>query len=112
MKIKSFTLLLLILLITGCTSTIKTTNESTIVSITEKYWKLKSIEGKEVVFKENQEREIFITLRINDKTLTGFAGCNTLSGEYTLEGNNRISFKNIAITMKICPNVGMKKVNY
>ena len=106
MKIKSFTLLLLILLITGCTSTIKTTNESTIGSITEKYWKLKSIEGKEVVFKENQEREIFITLRMNDKTVTGFAGCNTLSGEYTLEGNNRISFKNIAVTMKICPNVG------
>lgn len=76
--------------------------------ITEKYWKLKTIEGKNVTMADNQEREIFFTLK-NDNRVTGFAGCNTISGEYILEDGNRIRFKNMATTLRACPDVDVNE---
>lgn len=102
MKTKNTILVLLILIVTSCNSTQKTIKEPNDNTITEKYWKLKTLEGKEITMKKNQEREIFITLKTNENRVTGFAGCNTLSGDYTLEEGNRIRFKNIAVTMRAC----------
>ena len=73
--------------------------------IVEKYWKLKTLEGKEVNMSANQEREIFFTLKSQDNRVTGFAGCNTIGGEYTLEKGNRIRFTNMLTTLKACPDV-------
>lgn len=78
-------------------------------NITEKYWKLKILNGKNISMVENQEREIFFTLKNNNNRITGFAGCNTLSGEYILEENNKIHFKNIAVTMKMCSDIRMNE---
>lgn len=74
--------------------------------VIEKYWKLKTLAGKTVTMAENQEREICFTLK-NDGRVIGFAGCNTINGEYTLEEGNRIRFKNMATTMKACPDVNV-----
>lgn len=84
----------------------KLTSENKIV---EKYWKLKTLEGKDVTMMPNQEREIFFTLKSQDNRVTGFAGCNSISGEYTLEDGNRIRFKNIATTMKLCSDVDINE---
>ena len=73
--------------------------------ITDKYWKLVTLEGQAVTMVEGQEREAFFTLKSNDKTVNGFAGCNSFSGEYTLEDGNRIKFGTLATTMKICDGV-------
>ena len=73
--------------------------------IVEKYWKLKTLEGKDVKMSDNQEREIFFTLKSQDNRVTGFAGCNTIGGEYTLEKGNRIRFTNMLTTLKACPDV-------
>lgn len=73
--------------------------------ITEKYWKLKTLEGKDVVMAENQEREIYFTLKTDDNRIQGFSGCNTFSGSYTIEKGNQIRFDQLATTMKICPDV-------
>lgn len=73
--------------------------------IVEKYWKLKTLEGKDIKMSENQEREIFFTLKSQDNRVTGFAGCNTIGGEYTLEKGNRIRFQNMLTTLKACPDV-------
>lgn len=80
--------------------------------IVEKYWKLKTLEGKDVKMADNQEREIFFTLKSQENRVTGFAGCNSISGEYTLEEGNRIRFKNMATTMKMCPDVDVNESEF
>lgn len=80
--------------------------------IVEKYWKLKTLEGQDVKMADNQEREIFFTLKSADNKVNGFAGCNGISGEYTLEEGNRIRFKNMATTMKMCPDVDVNESEF
>ena len=109
MKIKALLLVLLTFIVIGCNSAKNTNLQSKDDTITEKYWKLKTLDGKAITMKKNQEREIFITLKTDENRLTGFAGCNSLSGEYTLEEGNRISFKNVAVTMKMCPDVDLNE---
>jgi heat shock protein HslJ len=66
--------------------------------IVEKYWKLKKINGKEIKISGNQEIEIFFILKTQNNRITGFAGCNNIIGEYVLENENKISFKNVSRT--------------
>ncbi|MEO5790288.1 META domain-containing protein, partial [Gelidibacter sp.] len=80
--------------------------------IVEKYWKLKTLEGKEVKMSKNQQREIFFTLNSQDNRVTGFAGCNTISGAYTLEEGNRVRFNNMATTMMMCPDVDVNESEF
>lgn len=80
--------------------------------ITEKYWKLIKLDGKDVVMQENQEREIFFTLKTDGNTVGGFAGCNSITGEYELEEGNRIRFKNMGITMMMCPDLDLNESEY
>lgn len=79
----------------------KVANEDLIV---EKYWKLKTLNGKDITMAKNQEREIFFTLKGNENRITGFAGCNVISGKYSIEKGNRIRFENVATTLKACPD--------
>lgn len=80
--------------------------------IVEKYWKLKTLEGKDIEMVDNQEREIFFTLKSQDNRVNGFAGCNSISGEYTLEEGNRIRFSKMATTMKMCPDVDINESEF
>lgn len=80
--------------------------------IAGKYWKLIKLEGKKVEMVENQEREIFFTLNADDNTVGGFAGCNSITGEYELEEGNRIRFLNMGITMMICPEVAINESEF
>lgn len=80
--------------------------------ITDKYWKLIKLEGQDVVMGENQEREIFFMLKSEDNTVGGFAGCNSITGEYELEEGNRIRFKNMGITMMLCPDLDLKESKF
>lgn len=80
--------------------------------ITEKYWKLKTLEGKDVKMAKNQEREVFITLNNEDNRVTGFAGCNNLMGTYTLKEGNRIRFSNMATTLMACPDVDFNESEF
>ena len=112
MKTKITLLAILIMSIAGCSSVKKNSSKEATKAITEKYWKLITLDGKAITAKENQEREIFITLNAKEKRVTGFAGCNNLSGEYTLEDGNRIRFKNVAVTMKICPDLDVNESDF
>ena len=73
--------------------------------ITEKYWKLKTLEGQEVKMAENQKKEVYFMLKTDENKVVGFAGCNTISGSYKMEDGNRIRFSQIATTLMACPNV-------
>ncbi|MEO9076132.1 MAG: META domain-containing protein, partial [Gelidibacter sp.] len=74
--------------------------------------KLTTLEGQDVKMADNQEREIFFTLKSQDNRVTGFAGCNTISGEYTLEEGNRISFDKMATTLMMCPDVDVNESEF
>lgn len=80
--------------------------------IVEKYWKLKTLEGQDVEMADNQEKEIYFTLKSEDNRVTGFAGCNTISGNYTLEEGNRIRFSNMLTTLKACPDVDVNESEF
>lgn len=80
--------------------------------IVEKYWKLKTLHGKDIEMADNQSREIFITLKAEDNRVTGFAGCNTITGGYTLEEGNRIRFGRMATTLMICPDVDVDESEF
>lgn len=67
----------------------------------EVYWKLIGIEGKAVIFSENQ-REPYLLLKIEDNRMQGFGGCNLLMGTYTLD-KQYLKFLRIASTMMACP---------
>ena len=108
MKTKLTLFALITFALIGCNSAKVEKTEKSSNEITEKYWKLKTLDGKDITMQDNQEREIFITLKAEGNKIVGFAGCNSLSGEYTLEEGNRIRFSNIAVTMRACPDV---KVN-
>ncbi|MFD2907599.1 META domain-containing protein [Flavobacterium ardleyense] len=112
MKTKTAFLALLALVIMGCNATKNVTTESSENTITEKYWKLTLLDGKKVTMAANQEREIFFTLKTDSNKVTGFSGCNTFSGEYTIEDGNRIRFKNMAVTMMACPDVAVNEGSF
>lgn len=81
-------------------------------AIVEKYWKLKTLEGQDVTMGDNQEREIYFTLKTQDNRVTGFAGCNSISGEYILEEGNRIRFDKMASTLRLCPDVDFNESEF
>jgi len=80
--------------------------------ITEKYWKLVTLEGQKVTMAPNQEREIYFMLKTDQNRVTGFAGCNTFNGTYTLEKGQRIRFSPLAATLKACPDVDAKESEF
>ncbi|MCM4166532.1 hypothetical protein KCTC52924_03468 [Arenibacter antarcticus] len=80
--------------------------------ITEKYWKLKTLEGKEVKMADNQEREIYFMLKTDENRVVGFAGCNTFGGEYSLEEGNRIRFTQLLSTLKACPDIAVSEAEF
>ena len=113
MKTKIITLFAIVSTMVSCNSTKKTDSEKTSDTkemaidnvITDKYWKLITLDRKPVTMADGQEREVFFTLKSNDNTVTGFAGCNHFNGTFTLEEGNRIKFGTIATTMKACDGV-------
>lgn len=76
------------------------------------YWTLKEMNGKKVMMVPNQEKEQGFMLRSGGK-ITGFAGCNTFSGTYTISGKNMIKFNpNMAMTMRACPDVKLNESTF
>lgn len=78
--------------------------ESSHTAIEGTHWKLKTLEGQDVAKADHQEQDIYFMLNTEGNRITGFAGCNTFGGEYTLEEGNRIRFKGMLATLKACPD--------
>lgn len=74
-------------------------------TITEKYWKLKTLNGKAIEMEKDQEREVYFILKTDKNKLTGFGGCNDLMGAYELKPKNHIAFSSLAGTLKSCPHL-------
>jgi putative lipoprotein len=65
------------------------------------YWRLTRV-GDASVKVAAGAREIHLTLQGDAARVSGFAGCNTFTGSYTLDGQ-RLRFGNLASTMMACP---------
>jgi uncharacterized lipoprotein YbaY/heat shock protein HslJ len=65
------------------------------------YWKLVSVEGREVVTPEDQ-REAHMVLATDEARVRGNAGCNNFFGGYETEGDT-LAFGALGSTMMACP---------
>ncbi|WP_205012949.1 META domain-containing protein [Hymenobacter nivis] len=111
MKNILFALLLAPAVLAGCETAQKTpaATASRPEGIVNKYWKLVTLEGQPVTMGPGQEREAFFTLRDSSR-VTGFGGCNALSGSYELnERQLRLRFTNVLTTLKACPGPGPER---
>lgn len=89
---KHILLFLLISLLTSCKAGSTANLENT-------YWKLAQREGKPVITPENaKEVHIVLAKEGDNRSLKGFAGCNSIGGDYTTEGN-KITFTVISTKM-------------
>jgi copper homeostasis protein (lipoprotein) len=77
--------------------------------ITEKYWKLIELHGKEFILADNQKKEPHFILKAENNRITGNGGCNTFNGTYEILSGNRIRFSGIVSTMMACMGVDYEK---
>jgi copper homeostasis protein (lipoprotein) len=70
------------------------------VELENTYWKLTRL-GDEPVFLGEQQREPHLVLHSGDGTVTGFGGCNRLTGSYSVDGAS-IGFSEMASTTMAC----------
>lgn len=66
-------------------------------------WHLTTLNGTEVKLKEAKAEYPFIQLN-PDFTATGYTGCNSIQGHYSLEETN-IKFNQMISTLKACPEM-------
>lgn len=64
------------------------------------YWKLTRLAYQPVILAPEQ-REPYLVLQAQDRKLTGYAGCNRMTGSYTLEGE-ALRFGHTATTKMAC----------
>lgn len=77
----------------------KPTGQTTTANLESTYWKLAEVNGTPVTTPENG-REVHMVLdgKEGEKRVSGFAGCNGLGGDYTLDGD-KIKFTIITTKM-------------
>lgn len=112
MKTRIILLAIIMISIMSCNSEKKTNSKVISDTITEKYWKLKTLNGREVTMVENQIRETYFILKSEENRLKGFSGCNTFGGTFTLEKGNSIRFTNVLSTLMACPDVVVNETEF
>lgn len=70
--------------------------------ITEKYWKLIELNGKEVVLGKNQDFAPHLTLKNENSRVFGQGGCNSFQGSHEISEGNKIKFSKMASTKMFC----------
>lgn len=76
----------------------KRTDENSIF----KKWELSIIDGEKV----NGNSPIYLEFS-KDNRVSGFIGCNRLTGSFTIENKTQIRFNQLATTMMACPEMDM-----
>jgi heat shock protein HslJ len=74
-------------------------NNSSVANLENTYWKLAEMNGMPVMTPENAKEVHFVlSSEGNEKRIKGFAGCNGLGGNYTVDGN-KIKFTTMTTKM-------------
>lgn len=93
-------------------ATFKKSTKQDVSEVIEKYWKLTSLDGEEVVMSENQSQEVHFILKDHNKTISGYDGCNSFSGEFELNDNNQFTTSRMRSTLRICPDSDFNDVKF
>ena len=70
------------------------------------HWKLTQV-GEQVITTPEGAREIHMVLHSENQRVAGFSGCNTMMGNFVLEGD-KLRFGQMAGTMMACVDPGME----
>lgn len=113
MKIKITTLVFIAITIMSCNSS-ENTNSIATESMKDRAienikWTLVDLEGNKVHKLNESNQDIPFTLNPDANRITGFSGCNTFMGTYTLEKGNRIKFSKMASTRRACPEADINE---
>ena len=74
-----------------------------LTTLSNTHWQLQQLADTPVVMAESQKRAPFMQLNGHDLAVSGFAGCNHMSGSYTIQENSHgLSFGPIAMTRRAC----------
>lgn len=73
-------------------------------TITDKTWKLIELNGNTITQNENQKAPYFI-LNSETEAISGYSGCNSFNGGYTITRGNQIKFSKMISTMMACMDV-------
>lgn len=97
-----------VFLLASCSSSKKSTDVSTLENqetndaLVNTVWELTTLGGIQVDPSSLDDKKIHFTLNATNNTITGFSGCNSFNGTYTLEAGNRLSFSKLASTRMAC----------
>jgi heat shock protein HslJ len=72
------------------------------LEITEKYWKLVELMGKEVVKNEQMQKDPHIIFKSEGNRVNGYTGCNSFFGSYEIQKGNILRSSNVAMTRMAC----------
>lgn len=84
-------------------------NDETIIG---KYWKLKTLNNQKMKMSENQEQEVHFILKDHNKTISGYDGCNSFSGEFEMNDNNQFTSSRMRSTLRVCPDSEFDEVKF
>jgi putative lipoprotein len=79
----------------------RASTSGSVASLTETRWALVSLRG-EPAGKGAGDQSPSFTLSAKEQRISGFAGCNQMTGTYQLDGD-QLSFSKMAMTMRACP---------
>lgn len=99
---------LILLFTSSCHSSKRVTKSQTDPSdmLTHTRWELSHPDKGESFFSNNLNK-IHLLLNSTDNSITGFSGCNSFYGFYSIESESRISFLRISTSNLICSNEDM-----
>lgn len=106
MKGKVIVTFLSLLVFSSCTVQQKVAQEK---QITEKYWKLISLEGKKIQVNENRQKEAHFVLKEEEHRVSGNTGCNSMGGSYEIADGNLLKFSKLFSTKMYCEAVPYEK---
>lgn len=92
---------MMVVLLVGCGATNKVTNK--MEDSIYKKWELSSLDGKQV--RENQPLYLELT---KDKKVSGFVGCNRVTGSFEIKNKTQIRFTQLATTRMMCSQSEME----
>jgi heat shock protein HslJ len=101
-------LLIAVILVCGCTGKDNKVLKSEGTSLLNGQWIIQKIDFKEVEKEKVGNEMPYLVFQLKDSSVSGFMGCNTLSGKIDVTGDE-ITFKKMSMSKMYCLDVPYEK---
>lgn len=114
MKMKLCGILLLAIVLQSCGTVSKTIakNATTTKGIGGKYWVLETLNGTKVQNEKISKNLIGFEINTNNKSISGFSGCNRFMGKVAKLTTNSLTFSPLASTKMACPQSSFNEYEF